>query len=171
MIRARLIYRSRNGTTPLKGEHRLDGAPAAGVGGRPRTMMQRRPALPRRKYMARVTLDNYSLDCYPRFGRIPPPLPSSSVPRPAATPRRGRGQPALPKTMRLGVREREQLRGCERAGSNPLFPVSGPKAYVHAGGRLVSEFLRAQNPKGHGWAPCRGLGHGSGEPHWRCGSF
>ena len=37
-------------------------------------------------------MDNYSLDWNPLFGRIPPPLPSSSVPRPSATPTPGSAQ-------------------------------------------------------------------------------
>ena len=155
MIRARLIYRSRNGTTLLKGEHRLDGASVAGVGGRPRTSMQRRPALPRRKYTARVPLDNYSLDWYPRFGRIPPPLPSSSVPRPAATPCHGRGQPALPKTggevaktggeEGLGFRRRVLCR-------NILYGATWGSARIAWCGRAPAQWAAGSSYSGP-WAP------------------
>ena len=49
--------------------------------------------------MHRGAIDNYSLDWYPRFRCIPPPLPSASVPRPVATPGEGAARrPARPTT-------------------------------------------------------------------------
>ena len=62
-------------------------------------------------------------------------------------------------------------RGCELAGA-PLFPVTGPKACVRAGGRLAPRGpASSKTPRCRMRAPCRGLGPESSERSWRCGNF